>query len=163
YAFMLRYEAEHARPTMETYEVGMATINLAGYWWPRFTKPLWRNIMFTLIREETRVALDLPTPPQWLQYVIWAVFFPVRRWYLQNLSLPRSKLWRVAADKPNKHGKYYMAYDAFEFEPWYVEPSFFNRWNLFGIVATLFGWANVGQKEFIPEGYEIESVGPARW
>jgi hypothetical protein len=67
---------------------------------------------------------------------------------------------KALEEKPNLSGLFH--YHMATFQPWYVKPSF---WNKFGPVAMLFrllGAKPAGSKgdRFFPQGYDLWNIGP---
>lgn len=67
---------------------------------------------------------------------------------------------KALEEKENRNGLFH--YPISTFQPWYVKPSF---WNKFGPIALLFrllGAKPAGSKgdRFFPQGYDLWNIGP---
>lgn len=87
----------------------------------------------------------------------------LRRVLLRYLSLPRpdSKRVRVLNETPNPttglwNTKLWIAH------PWYLQPTFLNRWGLKALFVRLFGTGAVpsAQNEYREAGYDVWTIGP---
>lgn len=62
-------------------------------------------------------------------------------------------------EKPDpKTGRYFR--DEFDMEPWYLPPTFWNRWGPWALIARIAGWPVVTPGRYGSDGYDIADVGP---
>lgn len=71
-------------------------------------------------------------------------------------------LHKIDKDVDPATGKYH--YNVYELDPWYVKPTFWNRWGLSALLSRLAGAPVPGDggSRFQPEGYHIHEVGPEK-
>ena len=86
----------------------------------------------------------------------------LRQFVLRHLTLPRF-FPVVEFSQDPKTGRYH--HNNYQVHPFYVKPSFWNRWGLgawttWALGGIVPGGANGGQ--YMPEGYFFDEVGPER-
>ncbi|GAB1194399.1 hypothetical protein APSETT444_003644 [Aspergillus pseudonomiae] len=87
----------------------------------------------------------------------------IRKFILRYLSLPRPDFMavKVLDATPDPSTGRYVVKEWLD-NPWYVKPTFLNRWGLKSWLVRLFGTGNVPTKNgpFRDEGYDIKAIGP---
>ncbi|KAF2088755.1 hypothetical protein K490DRAFT_72476 [Saccharata proteae CBS 121410] len=112
-----------------------------------------------LMDERLRRAMMYPDPPRAVSVSVNAVL-QLRKLVLRFLALPRPHFMRIQnmSEEPDKNGRIHVK--VWDSEPWYVEPTFVERWSPKSWVKWLAGKPYPGDKKFKPEGYRIQDVGP---
>lgn len=83
-----------------------------------------------------------------------------RKFLLRHFVLPRVfKLRAVSKDGDSKTGRFFLELPMDN--PWYMKPTFANRFGFWAIVARMTGKPYAGSDaKYRPEGYHIHEVGP---
>jgi hypothetical protein len=120
-------------------------------------------LTFSLVGAVTDVFDDrYPDPPATLQWLV-DTGLTARKVVLRHLTLPRSYASRkqLISDALNSHGKVQRL--VWDTEPWYVEPTFANRWCLQSWIDWLAGRPIPGDEgdKYFPQGYKSSVIGPA--
>ena len=88
----------------------------------------------------------------------------MRKFILRYLSLPRpeSKAVRVLNESPDPSTGLY-AWNIWIEHPWYVKPTFKNRWGLKALFVRMFGNGAIPSKmnTYKESGYDLRTIGPA--
>lgn len=87
----------------------------------------------------------------------------IRKFLLRNLTLPRpeGRRVRLLSDTPDPTTGLHTA-NFWIVEPWYVKPTFWNRWGLKAILSRLRGGAvPVENGPWRDGGYDLRTIGPA--
>lgn len=88
----------------------------------------------------------------------------IRKFVLRYLSFPRpeSMAVRVIKDAPDSSTGLYTI-NLWIAHPWYVEPTFQNRWGFKALCSRLFGDGSVptSSGRFREAGYDLRTIGPA--
>jgi len=156
----LNYEAQRMRPTESNWKVanGQMSALISGLPSPMKTVVYW--IVTVLAGERLRKAIMFPSAPPVFRYSMLGLL-TLRKWSIRYLALPRTKRRIVVADEPESDGRYralkYLA------EPYYLKPTFKNRWGLRAWINRLLGKRNPGDdgNKYFPGGYYIKEVGPS--
>lgn len=100
-------------------------------------------------------------PPRTYQ-VIFSALLKVRKFYLRHLSLPRPYFLRqdVFNDEPNEEGRFHVR--VWEGLPYYVQPTFWNRWGPGAWISRMIGMPVPGDEgdKYYPQGYDTQDLGP---
>jgi hypothetical protein len=128
---------------------------------PPSLKPVGLKVVSALMDDGLRKAMIYGEPPKTTMRII-NIVFSIRRFLIRNLSLPRPYFLRVhnVSDEPTPEGRYFFAkYDAL---PFYVKPTFLNRWGPGAWISKLMGLPVPGDEgdTYFPNGYKTSEVGP---
>lgn len=89
----------------------------------------------------------------------------MRKSILRYLSLPRpeSKAVRVLNESPDPSTGLYT-WNIWIEHPWYVKPTFKNRWGLKALFVRMFGNGAIPSEmdTYKESGYDLRTIGPAR-
>lgn len=101
-----------------------------------------------------------PPTPGWSK--VFSTLLSTRRFVLRYLSPPRPSAFAVSniAQKPDENNRYHrMSWDAL---PFYIRPTFWNRWGPVAWVSWLMGHPVPGDhgEKYYPQGYHIRDIGP---
>lgn len=128
---------------------------------PQALKSVGLKVVSALMDDRLRTAMIYGLPPTTTIHIMNFIF-SVRKFLLRNLSLPRPYLLRVhnASDSPSPEGRFFFKkYDAL---PYYVKPTFFNRWGPGAWISSIMGLPVPGDEDdtYYPNGYKTSEVGP---
>ncbi|KAK8166722.1 hypothetical protein IWX90DRAFT_466108 [Phyllosticta citrichinensis] len=126
---------------------------------PKAMYPFAYKVVSALMDDRLRKAMMYEAPSETFQKNVYLAF-RIRAFFLRHFALPRPWCLRFQriAEEPNKNGKTYLL--KWPNEPWYLEPTFFNRWG----PKAWFRWA-IGRPypsigKYGSEGFDIQRVGP---
>ncbi|EAU31828.1 conserved hypothetical protein [Aspergillus terreus NIH2624] len=156
-----KYEEEHMKPSAANKEVADKTMDVLVYALPKPLKPVGVKFASCVMDERLRTAMMYDEPPRSYR-VIFSALLQARRFCLRHLSLPRPYFLRqdVFMDEPNEHGRYYIR--LWEGLPYYVKPTFWNRWGPAAWFSRLVGLPVPGDDgdKYYPHGYDTQDLGP---
>ncbi|THX19120.1 hypothetical protein D6D17_01573 [Aureobasidium pullulans] len=123
------YEERNMVPAESNKETADHTTALLLYAVPDAFKDAGRKVVSALMDSRLRKAMLYPDPPAMLQWLV-DTGLATRKLVLRHLTLPRPFAWRkqIVADDVNAHGRIFKL--IWDTEPWYVEPTFANRYHL---------------------------------
>ncbi|KAI9799172.1 MAG: hypothetical protein M1833_004212 [Piccolia ochrophora] len=156
------YETTHMVPAESNRITAQHTTALLLWHIPRFLKPGGERVVAALMDERTRRAMMYPTPPRaYVSGVAWLL--RVRRLVVRYCMPPRPSFLRrrdVEPEPDPRTGRY--AFRQWLAHPWYVKPSWTERWGPGALWVRAFGGDVPGDQggKYFPEGYRIEEVGP---
>ncbi|SGY77415.1 BQ5605_C005g03630 [Microbotryum silenes-dioicae] len=166
------YEEENMLPNEKSRKVAEATTDLLLFNVPNFLKNGGRIVVSTLMMDRLRAAVKAPQPPAWLTSFVHSAFH-MRAFVIQYPAFPPGYRYEASADDeqlskldkasdryaPMSHPPSYMN------EPWYMPiPSTPWMWLQKGLI--MIGMAHprsIPSKEFQPEGYRLETMGPRKY
>ncbi|KAI5244938.1 hypothetical protein E4T43_03502 [Aureobasidium subglaciale] len=156
------YEEKHMVPAESNKLTADHTTDLLLYAVPDALKDAGRKVVSALMDSRLRKAMLYNDPPAMLQWLV-DTGLATRKLILRNLVLPRpfSQRKQIIADGVNENGKVHKL--IWDTEPWYVEPTFANRWCLQSWIDWLAGRPIPGDEgdKFFPQGYKSAVMGPA--
>ncbi|CAD0083273.1 unnamed protein product, partial [Aureobasidium vineae] len=142
-----KYEEKYMVPAQSNKDTADCTTELLLYAVPAAYKDAGRRVV---------------NPPAMLQWLV-DTGLATRKFVLRHFTLPRPIVWRkqIIADTINANGKIYK--QIWDQEPWYVEPSFANRWCLQSWIDWLAGRPIPGDEDdkYFPQGFKSSVMGPA--
>ena len=103
-----------------------------------------------------------PEPPL-AAYAITYTILLLRRLVIRYLTLPRIFPLEEFSKKDPKTGRY--NHNNYQVHPYYVKPTFWNRWGAMAWVTWMLGGILPGGKggeKYYPQGYVMSEVGPER-
>lgn len=156
-----RYEAEHLVPAESNRRLAEATLGILTDDLPMWSHKYAHAFVAVLIGQDLQQAMILPPPARgWTVFL--NSFITVRRFLLRNLAPPRPYFLREQWLHPKLNPKT-EKYNTIHWNglPWYVNPTWENRWGPEAWVTWICGGVLPGDdKRYRPEGYSILSVGP---
>ncbi|TIA01144.1 hypothetical protein D6C82_04019 [Aureobasidium pullulans] len=156
------YEERNMVPAESNKETADHTTALLLYAVPDAFKDAGRKVVSALMDSRLRKAMLYPDPPAMLQWLV-DTGLATRKLVLRHLALPRPFAWRkqIVADDVNPHGRIFKL--IWDTEPWYVEPTFANRWCLQSWVDWMAGRPIPGDEgeKYFPQGFKSSHMGPA--
>lgn len=155
------YEGVAVKPAESNRVIGGQLMDLGMWNLPRCLKPFVRRVIAAKLERHMRVSMGFPEPGVVVAGLVKAVV-AVRRFVLRHLALPRdeSRAVRLLVDKPDPATGLYTI-DLWIAHPWYIEPTFRNRWGPKAVLALLFGDGAVPGGRYRGEGYDLRTIGPA--
>ncbi|KAM0145645.1 hypothetical protein ACHAPG_011529 [Botrytis cinerea] len=138
--------------------MGVATASV-----PSFMRPIMKGVITATMDEHMRISMGLENTSPILASIIHVVRV-IRKFIIRHFHLPRPNFMRVkiVADAPNPASGLYNIHK-YVVHPWYVKPSFGQRWGLKAWVVKWFGTGivpgDLGDL-YRPQGYDIRTVGP---
>ncbi|KAL6718062.1 hypothetical protein ACLMJK_004147 [Lecanora helva] len=156
------YEMNCMVPDQNNRDTADHTVDILLWSVPNLMKPFGRKVVSALMDDRLRKAMIFEQPPTF-HFALVNVLFTIRKLFIRFLCLPRPFPLRVhnPTDEPSCDGRYFMT--NWETEPWYVQPTFRNRW------CRLQSWASWamglpvpgdGGDKYWPQGYKIHEIGP---
>lgn len=149
-----QYEQTYAQATEDANVLAEAALDLALSKSTSVVRPFLRKAILATLSPTLRKVTGLEDPGErtvkFVEYV-----FAVRRILCRNFLLPRSSPASSISDKPAVNGRYYLVRYKLG-EPWYIEPTFYNR-----VIAWTKGYSLDLERR--SNGYSIEEVGPAKY
>jgi hypothetical protein len=162
-AWSENYEAANMKPADTNKQLAEAHLDLLLFNLPPRLNTIAKTFVAVLIGPRLQEAMMLPRPTP-IYHMIVQVTFGMRKWMLRNVFLPRPEFMRkqyIPTAPDEKSGRYnsveYLSH------PWYVKPSFKNRWAPKAWVTRLLGRKLPGDdgNKYAPEGYIFEELGPS--
>jgi hypothetical protein len=179
------YEAEKMVPTTTNKQTTDELVPLLLHYVPRALFPFSQQVIGVFMGERLRwammyvcfkshtqsnqaliailiVASRYPEPSALVHSATFTVLL-LRRFFLRHLTLPRIFPLEEFSDKDPKTQRYY--HKNYLVHPYYVKPSFINRWGATAWVTRALGGIVPGGKhgsKYHPEGYLFEELGPNR-
>lgn len=105
--------------------------------------------------------LRYPTPPK-IYFLVLNGIVTIRKYFLKYIALPRPSFMRYRAtdDRADDQGR--RAFRRYEAHPFYVRPTFWNRWGLKAMQSRLLGLPLPGDDgdTYYPNGYAVPEIGP---
>ncbi|CAI7672442.1 unnamed protein product [Penicillium bialowiezense] len=155
------YEAKYMVPDPKNRESADQATAVLLYNLPKALHPIGLQFTSFMMDDRLRKAMlyDPPTPG-WSK--VFSTLLSTRRFVLRHLSPPRPSAFAVSniAQKPDEDNRYHrMSWDAL---PFYIRPTFWNRWGPVAWVSWLMGHPVPGDhgEKYYPQGYHIRDIGP---
>ncbi|KAK4444002.1 hypothetical protein QBC34DRAFT_415993 [Podospora aff. communis PSN243] len=158
------YERENMVPMQSNKELGRHTLDILLRGTPEWMLGAVNHIASSIMDTRLRRALMIEDPPQYY-FTFLGGFLNIRRFMLRYLALPRPGWMRMrfTTDDQNpdpETGKYHALH--WNDYPWYVKPTFWNRWGPGAILTRLTGGVVPGDPQYIPGGYLASELGPEK-
>ncbi|KAJ5491166.1 hypothetical protein N7539_002733 [Penicillium diatomitis] len=155
------YEAEKMVPDVKNRETADQTTAILLYILPKPLHSIGLQAVSYMMDDRLRKAMLYDPPSPFVSTAISSILF-LRKWVLRHLCLPRPYALRKAPFTENldENGRVFVTqWDA---APYYVKPTFWNRWGPTALFTRVLGLPVPGDEgdKYYPEGYQIEDVGP---
>lgn len=156
------YEVRNMVPAESNNLLSVSTINIALTNVPRIFHGLGHHFVSALLDQRLRVAMKLQQPSRYMTWTLNTILW-TRKFILRYLCLPRrdtsKELWFSQSADP-RTGRFHAVH--YIDRPWYIEPTFTNRWNVVSWFLWFIGGAipSKDKPENRPEGYRIPDLGP---
>ncbi|KAH9908890.1 hypothetical protein F4778DRAFT_767970 [Xylariomycetidae sp. FL2044] len=154
------YEVAQMRPSVTANKPARALLPIITYWVPWFVRGFAEQIVCVLMGDRAREAFMLPEP----DILAGAVVYPalaLRRFVVRWLMPPRLREVKRLRDPDPATGRMHSNF-AYGNHPYYIEPTFWNRWGPSAWLVRLYGGVLPGDEpeEYMPQGYRFEDLGP---
>ncbi|KAI0506695.1 hypothetical protein F5B22DRAFT_440284 [Xylaria bambusicola] len=159
-AWAKRYEVDKMKPSEVANKPAKALIPMLTYWVPWFAKPFVQEAVCVLMGDRVREAFMLPEPGIVAATTVYSALL-LRRLFLRYLSLPRFSDVKRHGDVDPKTGRYHLHFSYGNY-PFYVKPTFWNRWGPRALAIWLYGGKVPGDnpEEYLSQGYMWTDLGP---
>lgn len=101
-------------------------------------------------------------PPTTFFASVFSAVLTARKLVLRYLALPRPNFMRYSSftEEADEHNRFFLT--EWEAAPYYVKPTFWNRWGPMAWLTWVMGRPLPGDdgQRYYPSGYNIEDVGP---
>lgn len=116
-------------------------------------------IIYILNTHGLQPRYDPPTP---IYTTLFSTLLTLRKFILRHLTPPRPDFLRYASftEEPDQHNRFFLT--KWEAAPYYVKPTFWNRWGPTAWVTWMLGRPVPGDEgeKYYPSGYSIPDIGP---
>ncbi|KAL2006117.1 hypothetical protein VTN00DRAFT_9771 [Thermoascus crustaceus] len=154
------YESKNMVPDQKNRETADQTTTILVYMLPEPLKHIGLKFVSFMMDDRLRKAmLYEPPPPSYAR--VFSALISIRKFFLRYLALPRPYFFRhLVFSEPNKHGRVYVT--VWEAAPYYVEPTFWNRWGPTAWLTWALGKPLPGDEgdKYYPSGYNVPDMGP---
>jgi hypothetical protein len=178
------YEKKTMVPDKNNHQTANETTNILLFNMPKSIHSFGKKVIACMMDERLRTAMmyacvphpqapcndtnapsRYPAPPAILPPIIHSIL-SFRRFLLTYLIPPRPHFMpykTLSDDADPKTGRYHQRDGFYDFEPWYVKPTFWARYR----PAVWYKWATgkpyPDGKNWQPEGYHMFGVGPKKF
>ncbi|PWY94240.1 67 kDa myosin-cross-reactive antigen family protein [Aspergillus sclerotioniger CBS 115572] len=156
-----KYEMENMRPDETNRLVADKTMDVVVYGFPDWVRGIGVRLATCVMDDRLRKAMMYDAPPV-LHRKIFAGIVGLRRFVLRYLAPPRPDFLRleVFSRTPNEKGRYYVR--VWKGMPYYVQPTFWNRWGPGAWVTWAVGLPLPGDEgdTYYPHGFDLADLGP---
>lgn len=101
-------------------------------------------------------------PPSFFLATVFSSLLTVRKLFLRYLIPPRPYFLRYTSftEEPDENNRFFLT--QWEAAPYYIKPTFWNRWGPMAWLTRILGRPVPGDKgdKYYPHGYSIQDVGP---
>ncbi|KAH7252431.1 hypothetical protein BKA59DRAFT_161036 [Fusarium tricinctum] len=159
--FGSNYEDKHIRPTEDIQKLGDVLMNLLLDSYPKILSPVGYQAACVLMGPRLRRAFGFQEPGLAITVLTYSLLL-VRKLFVRFLCLPRLTP-SVYLSQPDQETGRIKSYHYMK-EPFYVPPTFWQRWNPEACITRLSGGLLPGDggAKMKPEGFLFEDLGPNR-
>ncbi|KAI0380597.1 hypothetical protein F5Y04DRAFT_95136 [Hypomontagnella monticulosa] len=158
------YEKRVAKPCSSNDAYVRVYVDSATKSLPKAVTTLTRKLVASELDDTMRISLCLESPGHILLWTTATIRW-LRKMVLRYLCLPRPAAFAIKAveDQPNPVTGLYN-FQQLSVRPWYVRPTFWNRWSLSALILRVFGGKvpSTSGVKYHPEGYNLLTIGPER-
>ncbi|KAI2730611.1 hypothetical protein DTO012A7_5738 [Penicillium roqueforti] len=155
------YEVKYMVPDAQNRESANQATAVLLYNLPKVFHPV--GLQFTSFMMDDRLRKAMlyePPTPFWTK--VFSALLITRTFILRYLTPPRPLIFAVSntAKQPDTNNRYHRkSWDAL---PYYVKPTFWNRWGPMAWVSWALGHPVPGDQgeKYYPKGYHIHDIGP---
>ncbi|PVH89601.1 hypothetical protein DL98DRAFT_475870, partial [Cadophora sp. DSE1049] len=153
-----QYQEAHMVLNISNKKVADATLYHIVWKVPARFKAVGEKVVAAILEDKLREAMMIPRPPP-SYFTFIRRFVAVRKFFLLHLSLPRRKPKKrlpIATSSGRMLAKKYTI------SPWYVKPTFKNRWGFGAWKTWLKGGILPGDEgdRYFPQGFVASELGP---
>lgn len=155
------YEERYMVPHMKNRQTADQTTTVLVYMLPKCLQHVGLYFVSFMMDDRLRKAM-LYDPPPSAYTKLFSTLLNTRHFILRYLTPPRPHVLRymsISESPDNNNRIFFTQWDA---APYYVKPTFWNRWGPIAWVTRLLGRPLPGDEgeKYYPSGYAIEDVGP---
>ncbi|KAJ5135199.1 uncharacterized protein N7515_004477 [Penicillium bovifimosum] len=156
-----KYEEETMVPFKKNRETADQTTAVLLYMLPKFLHPAGLQFVSYMMDERLRKAMYYD-PPNAFSSAFFSTVLATRRFFLRHLALPRPYFMRYASVTEGEDANQRHFVTTWDAAPYYVKPTFWNRWGPTAWVTWALGRPVPGDggDKYYPNGYKISDVGP---
>ncbi|KAI2733497.1 hypothetical protein CBS147332_512 [Penicillium roqueforti] len=155
------YEVRCMVPDIKNRETADQTTAVLLYMLPKVFHPAGLQAVSFMMDDRLRKAMFYE-PPSAFCTALLSTIFTARRLFLRYLSLPRPYFMRFASstEEPDENDRFFLT--EWEAAPYYVKPTFWNRWGPMALLTRAIGRAVPGDEgdKYYPTGYSVADIGP---
>ncbi|KAL8681979.1 MAG: hypothetical protein Q9186_001921 [Xanthomendoza sp. 1 TL-2023] len=155
------YQDKVMVPTETNHILAEATFDIILHKVPKLLHPFGSKIFATTMEPRLREAMIIPPPPS-LYPITLTFLISLRRMILRYASLPRYRpKTRMPIPSPTHPDRINL--DRGRMHPWYILPTFRNRWGPGALLTRLKGEKELipgNEKKYMPEGFLTKELGP---
>ncbi|KAK8193321.1 uncharacterized protein BKA78DRAFT_249979 [Phyllosticta capitalensis] len=154
------YEKKCMVPDAANKKTADETTNILLWDVPKALNPAAYKVVSSLMDDRLRKAMMYDAPSEVFQTNVERGI-RLRAFLLRHFALPRPQFMKFQriAEEPNKSGKTHLL--EWVAEPWYIEPTFANRWGPKAWLKWMAGRPYPTPGKYGSEGYDLQRVGPA--
>ncbi|KAJ5917400.1 hypothetical protein N7466_010954 [Penicillium verhagenii] len=155
------YEAKYMVPDVKNRETADQTTDVIVYMLPTALHGAGLQFVSFMMDDRLRKAM-LYDPPTALMSTVFASLLSVRKLFLRYFMLPRPSFMKVLNVSPQPDEKNRFFLKNWEAAPYYVKPTFWNRWGPTAWLTWALGRPVPGDEgdKYYPTGYHINDIGP---
>lgn len=154
-------EEQEMRADSANARIATSVIHLYQSTIPAFLAPLVKLVILAFMDSKLAGAFCLPSTQTLLiqstRFFLESLLY-VRAFVVRNFFLPRQSTIQVFGQL-NEFGMRHMTF--WEIEPWYVAKT--TKFTFYSLYCKIFGLPQVGEDEWSPKGYRLETLGPKRY
>ncbi|KAJ5166834.1 uncharacterized protein N7482_005615 [Penicillium canariense] len=155
------YEVQCMVPDAKNRETADQTTAILVYMLPTALHPVGLEFVSFMMDDRLRRAM-LYDPPSSIARVVFSSLLTIRKLFLRYLCPPRPYFLRYASftEEPDENNRFFLT--EWEAAPYYVKPTFWNRWGPMAWVTRMLGRPLPGDEgdKYYPHGYHIQDMGP---
>ncbi|KAJ5832670.1 hypothetical protein N7474_000981 [Penicillium riverlandense] len=155
------YEAKAMVPDPKNRETADQTTAVLLYMLPKPLHPVGLQFVSFMMDDRLRKAM-LYDPPSPIFTSIFSSLLTIRKLFLRYLAPPRPDFLRYSSftEKADENNRFFLT--QWEAAPYYVKPTFWNRWGPVAWLTWMLGRPLPGDEgdKYYPRGYTIQDIGP---
>ncbi|KAH8682555.1 hypothetical protein BX600DRAFT_485795 [Xylariales sp. PMI_506] len=155
------YEIVSFKPSVVSNKPARTLIPMITYWVPKPLKAFVNECVVVLLGDRVREAFMLPEPGIGAAATVY-VALNVRKLFLRHLALPRFiPINRHSEDDDSLEKRHHINWPYGNY-PFYIKPTFWNRWGPQAWAVWLIGGTLPGDNgdEYLPQGFKFDDLGP---
>ncbi|KAJ5664411.1 hypothetical protein N7507_005142 [Penicillium longicatenatum] len=159
-AWSVEYEKKYMVPDIKNRETADQTTAILVYMLPTALHSVGLQFVSFMMDDRLRKAMlyDAPSP---FMSVVFSGLLTTRRLFLRYFMLPRPSFLAVKnVTRPDEQNRIFLL--NWEAAPYYVQPTFWNRWGPVAWLTWALGRPVPGDEgdKYHPSGYHINDIGP---
>ena len=156
------YEKEYMVPDQNNRQTADHTVAILLWGVPQVLVGFGQNLVYAIMDDRLRKAMMYEKPPQ-VYFTLVSGLLTTRKYLIRYFFPPRPSFLRFhnPVDEITQDGRHHLR--NWDTEPWFVRPSFWNRWcRLQSWISWSMGLPVPGDggDKYWPKGYKIPEIGP---